>query len=61
MSTKHICGGAKWGKLASEGECARCDELRDGDGPSAYEIRDHVQSPEHRSGQCGIVCPFGDW
>jgi hypothetical protein len=36
----HNCGGPSFGRLASEGECPRCDALRDGEArrehPSPY-------------------------
>lgn len=72
--TKHTCGGPKFGKLAPEGECPRCDELRNGAKPrkswrQQQQERDeafrraldaHFNSEYHKSGKCGVICCYGD-
>lgn len=72
--TKHTCGGPAFGKLASPGDCARCDELRAGaparkSWRSQKQERDdqfkraldaHFNSAKHLSGGCGPCCTFGD-
>lgn len=70
-TTKHTCGGPKFGRLASSGLCPRCDELRAGAAPVKWKesaedercrsIAAHFASDKHRRGLCGPVCTFGDW
>ena len=66
--TKHSCGGPTFGRLAPNGECARCDELRAGAPVRQWAGRptkpmrtyDHIPHDCTKS-HCGIVCTFGDW
>jgi hypothetical protein len=39
MATKHSCGGPHFGHLAPAGDCARCDELRNGAAPVSWKQR----------------------
>lgn len=73
--TRHTCGGPVFGRLAAQGRCPRCDELRAGyeprkgwGGRGGYDERrlgrdvdSHFASEKHRSGGCGPVCTFGEW
>lgn len=71
MTTQHTCGGPIFGRLATRGECRRCDELRFGAEPVRWarfadslrceEIRAHFAGEAHRSGRCGVICTFGEW
>lgn len=75
-TTKHTCGGPKWGRKTPG--CPRCDALLAGAEPVTWapsrrqraaqedaqrsaEIREHFASASHLSGGCGPVCTFGDW
>lgn len=54
--------------------CPRCVELIAGADPrkgwgsrrvnderQSVEIQKHFTSPRHLSGECGLVCTYGDW
>ena len=71
---KHTCNdgcGPSFGRLAAQGDCPRCDELRAGAAPRQWAktssqllceaIQLHFASHHHKSGGCGPVCTFGDW
>ena len=72
---KHTCGGPIFGRLAPEGTCPRCDELRAGAPRRTlpwYEAAKQKKENEKRFYQelknhdckkagCGPVCTFGDW
>lgn len=69
MKLKHTCGGPVFGTLAPKGDCARCDELREGAAPrgrywtKSYERLSTAAIKAHdcKSSRCGPVCTFGDW
>lgn len=75
MATKHTCNGPVFGKLAPEGECARCDELHAGYRPRpgwgsqrrkaeaqrSRAIAHHFRpGGPHARGECGPVCTAFD-
>jgi hypothetical protein len=44
MNTKHTCGGPKFGRLATKGECKRCDELHNGAKARSWNVAKRNQS-----------------
>jgi hypothetical protein len=76
-TTKHTCGGPKFGRKTSG--CPRCDELLAGAEPvswggrtAAQKRRDEAQQAAarrahfgpggpHATGKCGSVCTAFDW
>lgn len=70
-TTKHTCGGPKFGKLAPTNQCPRCDELRAGAAPVRWTISRTnrieemrvaaIRAHDCKTAGCGVVCTFGDW
>jgi hypothetical protein len=70
-TTKHTCGGPKFGKRAPLGACPRCDELHQGAAPvkgwgaikleQEARFRAALEKHDCNKAGCGPVCTFGDW
>ena len=71
FGTSHDCGGPAFGRLALEGECKRCDELRGGAAPrqgwghQAKALEESriraIWAHDCRKAGCGPVCTAFDW
>jgi hypothetical protein len=75
MATKHTCDGPSFGRLASPGACARCDELRAGaparrfawaersrrDRAAEAARLEAIRKHDCRAAGCGPVCVAFDW
>lgn len=71
MTTKHTCGGPTFGRLAAEGVCPRCDELRHGAAPVQWgatkraqrdaSFRAQLAAHDCKRAGCAVVCTFGDY
>jgi hypothetical protein len=70
MTTRHDCGGPVFGRLADQGDCGRCDELRSGAPPVVWSRqrerddaarRREIRAHDCTASRCGVICTAFEW